>query len=186
MPQTKVLVDTNSYLRLAQSIHPLLFVEFGSACHCLYVLPELEKEFSRSPRLQTKFAWAAEEEYRRNRQTYLHVSRKQKVAIDTAMSFIWNYVQSNCPGPSKVDVLHLAYGYELQVPVVTDDQDLRTAGSALGITTWCSLELLKLMVDAAHVPLSKVHGLVQFWRYWRDPPANLVADYKRLFGVDPP
>ena len=32
--QRKILLDSNSYLRLAQTIHPLLHVEFGHECHC--------------------------------------------------------------------------------------------------------------------------------------------------------
>lgn len=186
MAQAKVLVDTNAYLRLAQSIHPLLSVEFGVTRYCLYVLPELEKELSRSPRLQTKFAWALDQEFRDNRDRYLQISRKQKVAIQNSFSYIWAYVQASCPGPSRIDVLHLAYGYELQVPVVTDDGDLRSAGVALGLTTWSSLDLLKVMVDEAHITIGKVNELVQFWRYWQDSPTGLVDDYKRLFGTDPP
>src|SRR5690606_4044435 len=44
--QRKILVDTNSYLRLAQSIHPLLFSEFGPNACCLYVLKELDDELN--------------------------------------------------------------------------------------------------------------------------------------------
>ena len=29
MPQSKILLDTNAYLRLAHNLHPLLFQEFG-------------------------------------------------------------------------------------------------------------------------------------------------------------
>jgi hypothetical protein len=41
MAQSKILVDTNVYLRLAQSVKPLLFVPFGDKQFCLYVIPEL-------------------------------------------------------------------------------------------------------------------------------------------------
>ena len=44
MSQSKVLVDTNSYLRLARSIHPLLFQTFGNEEYCLYVLPDLDDD----------------------------------------------------------------------------------------------------------------------------------------------
>ena len=44
MPQSKILVDTNSYLRLAKSIRPLLFVPFGDKEYCLYILSELNEK----------------------------------------------------------------------------------------------------------------------------------------------
>ena len=34
MAQRKILLDSNAYLRLAQTIHLLLHVEFGDDCHC--------------------------------------------------------------------------------------------------------------------------------------------------------
>ena len=37
MAQQKLLLDSNAYLRLARSIHPLLFVEFGEDRTCLYL-----------------------------------------------------------------------------------------------------------------------------------------------------
>ena len=56
MPQSKILVDTNSYLRLAQTIRPLLFLPFGDGEYCLYILPELNVELS-NRRLKSKFPW---------------------------------------------------------------------------------------------------------------------------------
>lgn len=56
MPQSKILLDSNSYFRLAKSIHPLLFQEFGNKKYCLYVLPELDKEYERQPRLKNKIS----------------------------------------------------------------------------------------------------------------------------------
>ena len=46
MPQSKILLDSASYIRLARSIRPLLSDEFGEDNYCLYVLPEFEKEFA--------------------------------------------------------------------------------------------------------------------------------------------
>ena len=37
MPQRKLLLDTNAYLRLARSVHPLLFSDFGEDRICLYL-----------------------------------------------------------------------------------------------------------------------------------------------------
>jgi len=77
MPQSKILVDTNSYLRLAQTIRPLLFMPFGDNEYCLYILPELNDELA-NRRLNSKFPWVDEEEYIENRKSFPTVGRKQK------------------------------------------------------------------------------------------------------------
>jgi len=46
MPQSKILIDTNTYIRLAQSIRPLLFMPFGESEYCLHILQELNDELS--------------------------------------------------------------------------------------------------------------------------------------------
>jgi hypothetical protein len=182
MAQSKILVDTNSYFRLAKSIHPLLFVEFGSPSYCLYVIPELDVELRRNPALQTKFAWAAEEEYASNRKRYPTLSRKELSAVQNAYDFIWNHVQEELPGPSRVDAKNLAYGYVLNIPVITDDRDMRELAKVFDVRTMVSLELAKLMCDCDHIQAKKVKEMFEYWRYWNDLPYNAQADFVRLFG----
>ena len=67
MSQTKILVDTCSYFRLARNIHPLLAVAFGQAGYTLYAHDALTKEFTRQDRLQNKFEWFKERAYVDNR-----------------------------------------------------------------------------------------------------------------------
>ena len=57
MAQSKILLDTTTYLRLAQSIHPLLGQTFGEKNFTLYVHKEIEIELKRSGRLQSEFSW---------------------------------------------------------------------------------------------------------------------------------
>lgn len=75
MPQSKILVDTNAYLRLAKTIRPLLFVPFGENEYCLYILPELNKELT-SRKLQSKFPWVDEAEYAENRKHFPQIGKK--------------------------------------------------------------------------------------------------------------
>lgn len=56
MSQSKILVDTNAYLRLAKTIHPLLSTPFGEKKYCLYILPELNKELANA-KFENKFPW---------------------------------------------------------------------------------------------------------------------------------
>ena len=79
MPQSKVLIDSNVYFRLAQSIHPLLQVEFGKEKYCLYTIEDFQKEYEKDVRLKNNFSWVNEPEYRSNRKCKLHLKRTMKL-----------------------------------------------------------------------------------------------------------
>ncbi|WP_347989025.1 DNA-binding protein [Methylomonas sp. AM2-LC] len=180
-PQSKILVDTNAYLRLAKTIRPLLFVPFGEEHYCLYIIPELNQELS-NRRLVSRFPWITESEYTENRKLTPTLSKNQRQSIAQTFDFIWDYVQTEFPGPSKVDVRYLAYAIELNVPVVTDDQDMTKLAEVYEVKVMSTLQLLKIMFDAKHIDKKTVTGLVEFWRYIGDRPANLEADYKKYFS----
>ena len=184
MSQSKILVDTNSYLRLAQTVRPLLFMPFGEDSYCLYILPELNKELQ-GRKLQSKFVWVDDEEYSSNRKHFPTIGRKQKKEIENTFTFVWEHVQTDLPGPSRVDALYVAYAIELGVPVVTDDQDMTALAQAFGANVMPSLELLKIMLDCGHIDMKMIDGLCQYWKHIADMPANFHSDYRRLFGKAP-
>ena len=186
MPQTKILLDTNSYLRLAKSIHPLLFACFGSADYCLYVLQELDVEISRSRRLQTKFNWVGNAEYVENRSKKLALSKAQKANVAVAYELLWDYVVNNHPGPSKVDCKALAHAHVLEIRVVTDDEDMRSLAEIFSIETLRTLDLLKIMLDCGHVSIQRVRQIAAYWNYEIDLPKNFRSDYAAIFGETSP
>lgn len=181
MPQSKILVDTNAYLRLAKTIRPLLFVPFGDNKYCLYVLPELNKELE-NRKLQSKFHWVDEEEFADNRKHFPKISKKQKSSIQQTFEYLWDHVQTELPGPSRVDVMYIAYALELNVPVVTDDQDMTALANVFDAQVLPTLELLKIMLDCGHTDMKTIIGLCDYWRYISDLPANFKSDYDRLFS----
>lgn len=181
MPQSKILVDTNAYIRLAKTIRPLLFVPFGEDELCLYVLPELNKELS-SRKLQSKFPWVGEEEFSENRKHFPSTGRKQKKSIEQGFEYIWDHVQTELPGPSKVDAWYIAYALELGLPVITDDQDMAELAVVFEVEVMSTLDLLKIMLDSGHTDMKVIDGLCDYWRYISDMPANFHSDYQRLFG----
>lgn len=186
MAQSKLLLDTNSYLRLAKSIHPLLFVLFGPEAACLYVLKDLDDEYARSQRLQTKFAWVNEAEYKSNRTTHLSLSKKEREALPDAQEFLWDYVVNELPGPSQLDCKALAYGFVLDIPVVTDDGDMQSLAKAFSIQVISSVDLLAMMLACGHIDMAKVRQVAAYWAYEVDLPRNFVTDYRSLFGEEPP
>ena len=180
MAQSKVLVDTNTYLRLAKTIHPLLAAPFGDLPYCLYIIPELNRELG-NKRLRSKFPWIDEPEFQANRQQFPQLSRQQSKAIEQTFDFIWAHALAEFPGPSKVDVRYLATAYELVVPVVTDDLDMQALAKEFDISTLSTMELLAMMHEAGHISLKLVDGLMAYWEYEDDVPAKMKKDYKRLF-----
>ena len=186
MPQRKLLLDTNAYLRLARSIHPLLFIKFGKDQTCLYLIDEFQQEFARSQRLRTKFPWVGEPEYRENRDVRLQIGKKQKRAIRTAIDFIGDQADADALGVSAVDISVLGHAYVLEIGVVTDDTDMCAVGATFEIEIMSTLSLLKLMLDAGHIDYAKVRQIAAYWRHERDLPAKFTRDYRRLFGEPPP
>jgi len=192
MAQTKIIVDSNSYFRLAQNIHPLLCVPFGSKNHTLYIHADLNIEFRSSSRLQNKFHWVSDSEYVKNRSRSIALSKKDKQEIENTFDYMWQYVkevfhQQRKKGPSRVDTRILATALVLGIQVVTDDQDMIELANEYEARQLTSLGLIKLMLDENHVTMDKVEQIVSQWQYENDTPyKNWKSEYKSLFGNDPP
>lgn len=170
---------------MAQSIRPLLLVAFGESEYCLYVIPELNRELQ-AKHLKTKFPWIDQPEFMEERARFPIVSRKQKNSIDRIFDFLWDFVESELPGPSRVDARYVAYALELQVPLVTDDEDMIELARQFGATVMRSLDLLKLMLDEGHIDMKKIRATVAYWRHVGDTPGQLARQYRQLFGTAPP
>jgi len=186
MAQHKILVDTNAYLRLAQSLHPLLNNPFGRKHYCLYVLPELEGEYFKNPRLRTSFSWVEQEEYRENRKAKWYLSREQRVSIQRSYEFILMESYETKSTASRVDILCLAYGFALGIPVVTDDPGMVDLGKRFAITIWSTFDLLNLMLIEKKVTMEKIREIAAYLRYMKELPRRLIDIYVRLFGEQPP
>jgi predicted nucleic acid-binding protein len=186
MAQTKLLIDSTSYFRLAQNIHPLLATPFGKQAYTLYAHEALVREFSRERRLQTKFHWFGEACYVENRARPLQVGRKEKAAIEQTFEYLWAQVQAEQLGPSPVDTRALATALELGLRLVTDDADLIALAKTYGVATLTSLQLMRLMLDEAHITMDKVRQVVAQWRYDRDTPGGFPAEYIARFRENPP
>lgn len=186
MARTPILLDSNSYFRLARSIHPLLDREFGEDRFCLYVIPDLDDEFTKNPRLRRKFHWVDDPDYGENRKRALLLSRPQRKEISQAYDFIFNHARTEGLGVSPVDVRALAMAYVLQVRIVTDDQDMLRLAADFGILSLNTLALMRLMLDAAHIDMNHVRQIAAYWQYENDIPSGFQKDYRRLFGELPP
>lgn len=186
MSQCRILVDSNAYFRLAQSIRPLLNVEFGKKRYCLYVIKELQSEYNRNQRLINAFSWVNDPEYVENRSHLLKITAKEKREIQRAYDFILDYARNVHPSVSKVDVRCLAHAEQLHIPVVTDDEEMRTVAREYSITAYKTLELLKIMLDCCYIDIDKIREIASYWSYLNDKPKDFMKDYKKLFSEAPP
>jgi len=170
MPQSKILIDSNAYLRLAYNLHPLLSVSFGPKEYTLYVIDDFQKEFDNNPRLQRKFFWVDDGKYIENRSKKIKMSRQNRKEINLAFDFIWEHNVSSGRGASPADVRAIAYGYVLEIPVVTDDNDMLELGSDFDVEMIRLIEILALMYDCEHISESTIKSLVEHLTYDNDLP----------------
>jgi predicted nucleic acid-binding protein len=182
MPQTKILLDTNTYLRLAQSIHPLLGNSFGKENYTLYIHREIDIELKRSNRLQTKFYWIDQEQYVDNRKKRLVISKQKQSSIDLTYDYIWQYQKDSILSLSREDIYCIATALEEDIQLVTDDKDMIKTCKGFKVSVLSTLQLLKLMLDNELIETATVKQIVNYWKYEKDLPANFHIEYKKLFG----
>jgi len=118
-----------------------------------------------------------------NRKVHPTLSRQQQSEVELAKGFIWNHVQTEMPGPSRIDAIYSSYGYVLKVPVVTDDRDMRALAAEFDIETMVTLELMKTMLDSGRINRGKAKEIYAYWGYSNDVPYNAQSDLARLFGA---
>ncbi|MDF1593012.1 MAG: hypothetical protein P1P89_15960 [Desulfobacterales bacterium] len=183
MPTKNILLDSNAYLRLANSFHPLLHEPFGKDWYALYLIPEFQKEFDKNPRLANKFGWANQPEYIKNRKHRIRTTRFQIGQINLTFSYLWPHNISEGLGASRIDVRALAYGDALEIPVVTDDVQMRELGITFGIEVWSLLDLLKIMYKSKRIEFSDIKTLLNYLQYMKDWPfPSFEKDAKKVFG----
>jgi hypothetical protein len=186
-----VLLDSNAYFRLACSIRPLLKGAFGEAPpYTLFVLAALDEEYRRSIRLQSKFQWVVETEYRNDRAAKLYqLNRKKLEEADRALRFFADFADYHKLNVSLVDLKALAVGFVDTIPVVTDDTDMTTVAEAHDIECWSCIKLLKLMCATGHIDDEKVTEVLEYIQYEKDLPMSLERPrktFKDYFGKDCP
>ncbi|MFD2256134.1 DNA-binding protein [Luteolibacter algae] len=188
MAQTKIIVDSNSYFRLAQNIHPFLCTPFGKEDFTIYMHADLNVEIKCSSRIRNKFHWVSETKFANNRGRSVSLSREQKSEIADTFDFMWEYVKEEFlagrgKGPSRVDTTIVATAMVLGIRLVTDDQDMMELAGTYGVHQITSLGLMKLMLDEKHIDDGKIDQVVGQWIYDNDTPyKDWKAEFRRLFG----
>ncbi len=181
-----ILVDSCSYFRLAQSIHPLLKRPFCEEKHVLGVIKELNMEYNKNPSLKHKFFWVNEVEFAENRKRCFILSVQQKSDINNTVFFLRDTARQEGYGVSKADLTGLSYAQVLSIPVVTDDTDMLKLAREYEIKTFTSLDIMKLLYDCDVINMKKVRAIAAFWVYLKDTPKSYKTSYQKLFNEPAP
>ena len=146
------------------------------------MLPALQKEYDKAPRLKQKFPWVNSKEFEGNRARSPHLSNRQRRERGDANKFLWEHVQTELPGPSRIDVEILSYCYVLSCPVVTDDSDMAELAEVFEIEIINTVRLLDLMLTAGHIDIHKVRSISSYLHWLDDLPKDFKRDYKKTFN----
>lgn len=167
---TSVLLDTNAYLRLAKRIRPVLGVPFGAKQYVLAILPDVEKEVRRNPRLKLLFPWFEDVEHASERKTQaIRLSAEEKINIGNTGSVLRNYVTRDARSfmekgrspPGETDCWIMAVAAERQWIVATDDAGMHRLGEEFGIDVWHCCDVLKKMLSAKLIDNAKVREIYE-------------------------
>lgn len=157
---TLVLLDTNTYLRLAKRVRPLLGVKFGQKNYVLTVLKDVEDEVRRNRTLRFRFPWFDDETFGSERDaTQVRLSAVEKTALNNARSVLRGHVLSDVDRyttggrhpPSDTDCRVLAFGQIREAIVVTDDLGMHLLATDFELPIWHGWELLSKMKAAKKV-----------------------------------
>jgi hypothetical protein len=127
---TLVLLDTNTYLRLAKRVRPFIGLKFGQVPYVLTILKVTEDEVHRSPHLQFRNPWFDQSEYAQERMAkQVRLTAVEKSQIEAAQSVLLGWVQMDVDRftsqgrspPGAADCWLLAFGQVRPAVVVTDD-----------------------------------------------------------------
>jgi len=191
---TQVLLDTNTYLRLAKRIRPAVGREFGQVPYVLVILKAVEDEVHRSARLRFLNPWFDELEFAQERlakQTRLNTAEKQDlklvqdVLLGTVQLDVAKYTTGRSP-PGATDCWLLAYGQVKGAIVVTDDLGMHTLAADAGLKVWHGFELLAKLRTAKIVDNDLVREIFDalerngdMTETWREAKHK---EFSRIFG----
>ena len=188
-----ILLDTNVYLRLAKRIRPLLEARTGQQKYRLVVLPDIEDEVCKSPRLQFHFPWFEDPEVARDRRTHrVRLSKEEKVKHEVATGILHEFVLDNADlfaarhqsPPSRVDCRVLAFAQVKGAVAATDDNGMHTLAKEFDIKICYGHESLRRMWTSKMIGTPLVKEIYEALENNRDLPQSWAeAKHKRFAKV---
>ncbi len=195
---TEVLLDTNTYLRLAKRVRPAVGRQFGQVPYVLVILKAVEEEVHRNPRLRFKNPWFDSPEHAQERmakQTRLgaidraEMELVQGVLMGTVQLDLNQYTTHGRAPPGATDCWLLAYGQVKRAIVVTDDLGMHLLAHEAGLKVWHGYELLAKLNTAKVIDNDKVREIYAALEANGDSTATWQKakhqDFVKIFGKKP-
>jgi predicted nucleic acid-binding protein len=179
-----LLIDSNSYLRIARNIHPLLGQSLGPLEYKLFIHSKFFSEFNKNDRLATKFNWVNTLPFTGNRDNFqiqTQVEYHQRKKINNAYLAIKSYKKRNKLSTSEADMIALATAYVLNISIITDDPDMLITAEEFGIKCIRTIEFLSYLHANNLIDDSKLLEMFDYWEYDDDPPKGYHSDRKKYF-----
>ena len=193
---TEVLLDTNTYLRLAKRIRPVVGRQFGQVPYVVVILKAVEDEVHRSPRLKFHNPWFDEPEFAQERLAKVKrlsaddrsaMTLVQDVLLGMVQMEVDKYTSHGRHPPGATDCWLLAYAQVKNAVVVTDDLGMHTLASEVGLKVWHGFELLAKLKTAKVVDnelireiydaLERNGDMTETWRQAKH------REFARIFGT---
>ena len=193
---TEVLLDTNTYLRLAKRIRPVVGRQFGQVPYVVVILKAVEDEVHRSPRLKFHNPWFDEPEFAQERLAKVKrlsaddrsaMTLVQDVLLGMVQMEVDKYTSHGRHPPGATDCWLLAYAQVKNAVVVTDDLGMHTLASEVGLKVWHGFELLAKLKTAKVVDnelISEIYDALErngdMTETWRQAKHR---EFARIFGT---
>lgn len=196
---TEVLLDTNTYLRLAKRIRPAVGRRFGQVPYEVVILKAVEDEVHRSPRLKFRNPWFDEPEFAQERLAkHRRLSPDDKSEMTLVQGMLLGMVQMEADKytshgrqpPGATDCWLLAYAQVKGAVVVTDDLGMHTLAAEAELRVWHGFELLAKLKTAKVVgddlvreiydALERNGDMTETWRRAKH------REFPRIFGAQAP
>lgn len=187
---TLVLLDTNTYLRLAKRIRPFLGVKFGQKDYVLTVLKDVEDEVHRSRILASKFPWFDEHEHavervakrvRLTAEEKASLANFQSVLRGHVLSEVDRYTTGRRQPPSDTDCRVLAFGLVRQAVVATDDLGMHLLAQDFEIPIWHGWDLLAKLRSAKVIDNDLVREIYVALERNGDLPHSWIDAKRKVF-----
>lgn len=193
---TEVLLDTNTYLRLAKRIRPAVGRQFGQVPYVVVILKAVEDEVHRSPRLKFHNPWFDEPEFAQERLAkQKKLTSEDKAAMTLVQGILLGMVQMEVDKytshgrhpPGATDCWLLAYAQVKNAVVVTDDLGMHLLAEEARLKVWHGFELLAKLKTAKVVDndlvreiydaLERNGDMTETWRQAKH------REFARIFGL---
>jgi hypothetical protein len=196
---TLVLLDTNTYLRLAKRVRPFVGLKFGQVPYVLTILKVTEDEVHRNPHLQFRNPWFDQTEYAQERVAkQVRLTAEENAQIKVAQSVLLGLVRMDVDRftsfgrspPGEADCWLLAFGRVRPAVVVTDDLGMHElAKDFKDIKVWHGYELLAKLKTAKVVDDALIRDIYAALEANRDMTQTWQAAkhkvFKKIFGSAP-